>query len=173
MEVNSMENARKLISVRSHLAEQERLAAMATEHGYSLVPIDKDDDSDDSASLVMLVHDETGAKPFGAEYKSPAEIEQYLEKVANGEIDIDGEDCNVLDDIALEQLLNDLPESKHAEALRRRNAGETVAAIAKSFGIKPRRHVAPPTKGKMKKALGDHHDAPKNHVADRSSRCCA
>jgi hypothetical protein len=110
---------------------------------------------------MMLVHDETGAKPFGAEYKPPAEIEQYLEMVANGEIDIDGEDGNVLDDIALDQLLHDLPESKHAEALRRRNAGETVAAIAKSYGIKPRPRVAPATKGKLKKSLAGHADADK------------
>lgn len=156
-----MENARKLISVRSHHAEQERLAAMAAELGYSLIPIDKGDDSDDGASLVMLVHDETGAKPFGAEFKSPDQIEKYLENIASGEIDAgDDEDgINVIDDVAFDQLLHELPESCHAEATRRRNAGEKVTAIARSYGVKPKRRIAPPTKAKMRKALGDHPEA--------------
>jgi hypothetical protein len=109
------------------------------------------------------VHNDSGAKPFGEEYKPTDQIEKYLEKVANGEIDAcDDEDgINVIDDVAFDQLLHDLPESKHAEATRRRNAGEKVAAIAKSYDIKPRPRVAPPTKSKMKKSLGDHHDAPR------------
>jgi hypothetical protein len=144
------------------VSKQERLQAMAAEHGFNLVPIDKTDD-DDNSDLMMLVHDETGAKPFGAEYKPLAQIEEYLQKVVSGEIDAgDDEDgINVVDDVEFDQLLHDLPESKHADAIRRRNAGETVTAIAKSYGIKPRPRVAPPTKAKMNKSLAGHADADK------------
>jgi hypothetical protein len=149
--------------IKDPAKEKEGLHSMAAEFGYSLVPIDNGDDDDKSRdSLMMLVH-ESGTKPFGDEFKSPDQVQEFLEKVANGEIDAgDDEDgINVIDDVAFDQLLHDLPEVRHAEAIKRREAGEAVAAIAKSYGIKPKRRIAPPTKSKMKKALGDHHDAPK------------
>jgi hypothetical protein len=149
--------------IKDPAKEKEGLHSMAAEFGYSLVPIDNGDDDDKSRdSLMMLVH-ESGTKPFGDEFKSPDQVQEFLEKVANGEIDAgDDEDgINVIDDVAFDRLLHDLPEVRHAEAIKRREAGEAVAAIAKSYGIKPKRRIAPPTKSKMKKALGDHHDAPK------------
>jgi hypothetical protein len=141
--------------------ENERLEAMAAEFGYALVPIGDDNDKS-RAGLMMIVH-ESGTKPFGDEFKSPDQIQEFLERVSSGEIDPgDDEDgIKAIDDVEFDQLLHELPEHQHAEANARRNAGEPVKAIAKHFGIKPRPRVAPPTKGKQKKSLAGHADADK------------